>query len=341
MNTNAFKGKNGPLLIAEIGGNHEGSFEYAKRLTELAINTDVDYIKFQIYSGDSLVSSVENPKRNEHFKKFQLSKNEHIQLAKMVKNSGKGYMASVWDISSLDWIDEFISIYKIGSGDLTSYPILKETAQIGKPIILSTGLSHEEEVLDSISFIQNIDKKYCRSNMLAILQCTSMYPINPSDSNLLVMSRMKELTNLTVGYSDHNIGTKALKYAYLLGAEVLEFHFTDDRTNKYFRDHKVSLTPKEVGALIGEINLINDILGSPQKKPLKIEIENDHIVSFRRGVYPSRDISANEILSDKNLTILRPAKGIDARDYYEVIGMKVKKDFKYHECLDWENLEKL
>ena len=115
-----WKGKHGPLLIAEIGGNHEGDFENAKRLTQLAIEADVDYIKFQLYTGDTLVSKLENPVRNAHFKKFELSRAKYIELAQMCNDSNIGFMASVWDVSYIDWIDEYMPIYKIGSGDLTA-----------------------------------------------------------------------------------------------------------------------------------------------------------------------------------------------------------------------------
>ena len=120
---NPFKGKHGPLLIAEIGGNHEGDFEYAKKLTQLAIDSDVDYVKFQIYSGDNLVSKKESPTRNKHFKKFELSKEQHIELANMVVESGLKYTSSVWDINSMMWINDYMDFYKIGSGDLTAYPV--------------------------------------------------------------------------------------------------------------------------------------------------------------------------------------------------------------------------
>ena len=124
-----------PLLIAEIGGNHEGNFQYAKALTQLAIDSGADAIKFQIYTGDTLVSSVESPSRNKHFKKFELTQDQHIELAKMVRDAGRMYSASVWDVDVLDWINPYISFYKIGSGDLTAYPVLKAIAQKRKPIV--------------------------------------------------------------------------------------------------------------------------------------------------------------------------------------------------------------
>ena len=334
-----FESKYGSLLIAEIGGNHEGNFDYAKKLTQLAIESNVDVIKFQIYSGDTLVSKIESPIRNKHFKKFELSKEQHIYLAEMVKDSGIRYSCSVWDVNTLKWLDKYIDIYKIGSGDLTAYPVLKETAKIGKPMIISSGLSSEDEVLSTVKFIQNCNSIYTNKNYLGVLQCTSMYPISFDDANLNVLNRFKEIFDLTIGYSDHTEGSKALQYAHAMGAEILEFHFTDTRKNKLFRDHLVSLTKSEILDLINEMKVINTLKGDKHKKPLKIEEDNGHHISFRRAVYPSKDILKGEEMTHDNLTVLRPLSGIDARMYFEIIGKVALRDFKMHEKINLENLK--
>lgn len=336
---NLLKGKHGPLLIAEIGGNHEGDFDYAKRLCQLAIDTDVDMVKFQIYTGDSLVSREESPVRNKHFKRFELSPAQHIELAEMVQSAGLTYTSSVWDLEAMDWIDPYIPVYKIGSGDLTAYPVLKATAALEKPLILSTGLSTEAEVLEAVEYIQACNPIYKRADMLAVLQCTSMYPINPSDAHLKVMDHYREKTGLTIGYSDHTEGSKALYYAVAMGAEVLEFHFTDERAGKEFRDHKVSLMPEEVKELIREIKLIHDYQGQGDKVPTEIELENGHELSFRRAVYPKMDLSTGTVLREEHLTVLRPNHGIDARDYDKVLGKKLKAPLRAHQKMTWEILE--
>ena len=336
---NLLKGKHGPLLIAEIGGNHEGDFEYAKRLCQMAIDTDVDLVKFQIYTGDSLVSREESPSRNQHFKKFELSQEQHLTLAKMVEDAGLMYTSSVWNLEAMRWIDPHIPIYKIGSGDLTAYPVLKATAALGKPIIISTGLSSEAEVLSAVHYLQACNSIYKQADMLAVLQCTSMYPINAEDAHLSVMNRYREKTGLTVGYSDHTMGSKALFYAVAMGAEVLEFHFTDEREGKTFRDHKVSLTPAEVKELIEEIRLIKAYQGSPLKQATQIELDNGHELSFRRAVYPKTDLKAGTVLQAEMLTVLRPNHGIDARDFDKVVGKTLKVDLKEHQKLSWEILE--
>lgn len=333
-----FKGKYGALLIAEIGGNHEGNFDYAKKLTRLAIESGVDVIKYQIYSGDTLVSKLESPVRNKHFKKFELSKSEHIYLAEMVRNAGIKYSSSVWEIDALNWLDNYIDIYKVGSGDLTAYPVLKETAKFGKPMVISTGLSMETEVVNSIRFIQKCNPIYKNKDFLGLLQCTSMYPISSDDVNLNVIKRFQEIFNLTIGYSDHTEGSKALKYAYAMDAKILEFHFTDSRNNKKFRDHKVSLIKSEVHDLIQEMKIINSLKGNSQKQPVKIEKDNRHHISFRRSVYPSRNIKKGEILTEENLTVLRPLAGIDARSFYDILGKKALKDFKMHEKMNLKDI---
>lgn len=320
-----WKGKNGPLLIAEIGGNHEGNFEYAKELCRLAIGSGVDVVKFQIYTGDTLVSPVESPDRNKHFKKFELTPEQHQELAKMVIDAGLQYTASVWDLEAISWIDPFIEFYKIGSGDLTAYPVIEGIAKLKKPIIISTGLATEQEVLDTVKFIQSLDEMYLKPENLAILQCTSMYPIEYADANLNVMLRFKELTGLAVGYSDHTTDQRAMQYAYAMGAEVLEFHFTDRKEGREFRDHKVSLTQDDVKALISELNIIDTLKGSFTKQPTAIEIETNHVVTFRRAAYPKTEIKAGEKITADNLVYLRPNHGTDARAYADIVGKTAKE----------------
>ena len=331
---NNWKGKNDVLLIAEIGGNHEGNFEYAKKLTQLAIEANVDFIKYQIYTGDTLVSKLESPKRNSHFKKFELTNQQYIELAKMCHKNNVKFMASVWNLDSISWIDEYMEIYKIGSGDLTAYPVIEQTCKIGKPIILSTGLSTLKEVKDTVDFIRKVNPKYHNKNMLALLQCTSMYPIPFSDANLNTLESLKEISGCEVGYSDHTQGSYALEIAVAKGAKILEFHFTDSREDKSFRDHKVSLTKSEVLELIQKIKNIKSLEGDPVKKPLAVE--GDHIKTFRRALYPKKDLSEGTVLKGSDLIALRPNSGIDARDYQKIIGKKLLKGVQKHEKLDYK-----
>lgn len=321
-----WKGSSGPLLIAEVGGNHEGDFEVAKAMTESAIASGADCVKFQLYSGDTLVSPVESPDRHRHFQKFELTQEQHIQLAEMCRESGVVYLASVWDLEMLEWIDAYLDFYKIGSGDMTAWPIIKEFARREKPILLSIGLSTMEEVLQTISFIQRVNTRYFEPGMLCILQCTSMYPIPDEDANLCVMNTLRALTNLSVGYSDHTVGIEALKVAAAMGADVLEFHFTDNREGKTFRDHKVSLVLDEVIQLKKDIEKITTLRGDGIKVPQSSELDNEHNVSFRRGVYLSREVKEGDLIQADDLVFLRPAHGVDARDVDLLVGSRALRD---------------
>jgi len=308
-------GRHGPVLIAEIGGNHEGNFDVARKLAEQAIATGVDFVKFQLYRGDMLVNGNESPDRNAHFKKFELTRDQHIELAQMCRAAGVGYLASVWDLEMLEWIDEWLTVYKIGSGDLTAWPIVREFAKRGKPMIVSTGLATLEEVLQTVAQIQAANDRYRHPEGLCLLQCTSMYPIPESEANLRVMDTLRAKTGLAVGYSDHTEGGLALRAAAAMGAEVLEFHFTDDRSGKQFRDHKVSLTPAEVLELQEDLQRIVTLRGSGAKEPTHAELENGHVASFRRAVYPGRALQAGDVLAAESLVVLRPNHGIDSRDF--------------------------
>ena len=334
-----FGSQNDILLIAEIGGNHEGDFEYAQKLTQLAIQSEADVVKFQLYTGDTLVNKKVDPSRNAHFKKFELTQEQHIALAKMVIEGGKKYCASVWDVDMMNWIDPYIAYYKIGSGDLTAYPIIKAIVEKKKPIILSTGLATEEEVVHCVRYIQSLDNRYENPDYLAILQCTSMYPIANSDANLSVMDRFKTLFHLPVGYSDHTEGLEALICAVAMGADILEFHFTDSREGKIFRDHKVSLVPSEIATLKSRIRQIIQLKGSPVKHPLKIEIDNGHDKSFRRGVYTSVDVKKGEVLTNDKLVCLRPLQGISAVCFDDIVGKKSRVDISAYQPLAFDMFE--
>jgi N,N'-diacetyllegionaminate synthase len=335
----SFSGKHGPLLIAEIGGNHEGDFLYANDLLDLALDSQADAIKFQIYFPDTLVNKSESPDRWEHFKKFTFSPMQHIELAEKCKAGGKEYLASVWDIDALDWIDPYLSYYKIGSGDLTAYPILEKVVEKGKPIILSTGLSTFSEVEESVRFIQGLDHRYEDRNMLAVLQCSSMYPIPEVEANLNVIGTLGRELNISVGYSDHTEDMEALYLAAVVGADVLEFHFTDTKQGKTFRDHKVSLTKDDVSQLVGRIRRAHEIFGSGVKEPTASELENKHPISFRRAIYPVRDIIKGEVMRDVDLTALRPNRGVDARYTYRIIGKRAKKNIGLLDVLDEDMFE--
>jgi sialic acid synthase SpsE/spore coat polysaccharide biosynthesis protein SpsF (cytidylyltransferase family) len=315
-----------PYLIAEVGGNHEGNFDYARKLVEEACQSGAHCVKVQIYTGDNLVSFVEDPDRNIHFKKFELSIQEHRHLADICRAYSVDYNASIWDIPSLEIFDEYLNFYKVGSGDLTAFPILRWMATKGKPILLSTGLSNLDDVSHSINYIRSINPLYNHPSMICILQCTSMYPIPLSEANLSVMHTYRDLFSCESGYSDHTEGDFAIKQAISMDARVIEFHYTDSRDGKKFRDHKVSLLNSEIKALTEYISQYKIAAGISYKVPQQSEIDSGHTSSFRRAVYLNKPVKVGQIISESDLITLRPCHGVDARDYSKLIGSVALRD---------------
>jgi len=341
MFKNFFNSKNGVFIIAEIGGNHEGNFEYAKNLTKLAAESGADAIKFQIYTGNTLVNHKYDPKRVEHFKKFQLKQNEYLELAKLCKKLGVSFMASVWDPNAFKYIDKYIPIYKIGSGDLTNYSLIKKILSTSKPIIISTGLANINEIEELMDFIKRNDDNYIKDNKIALLQCSSMYPIKHSEANLNVIHTYKDKFRVPVGYSDHTEGKLAIEVAMIMGADIIEIHFTDDRSNKKFRDHKVSLTKDEIIEFRKYIKKVKALKGSYNKKPTKSEIENNHHNSFRRSVYFNKNLPKGHIIRKSDLITLRPVRGIKANNFYKLIGLKLKRSVKKNQSLQKNYFDKV
>ena len=323
-------------LIAEIGGNHEGNFDYAIELTEHAIASSADCIKFQLYTGASIANKSVDPDRYKHFSRFELDKDQHLHLAKLCIGSGKEYLASVWNEEMLDWIDPFLERYKIGSGDLTNKTLLKQFAKRGKPIIVSTGLADFNEVLATVNFLRSVNPVYFKDGYLTVMQCTSMYPIKDSDANLAVLNSFAEIENITIGYSDHTEDSEALYAAVVMGAEILEFHFTDNREGKVFRDHKVSLTCDEVNLLRRRIDRFMTMFGDSRKVPLQIEKDSGHIKSFRRALFLQDDISIGVVITEDMCVALRPNVGISAWDLDALVGLKAKVNISKYEPLSFE-----
>jgi len=327
-----------PMLIAEIGGNHEGNFNSALKLLELAIESGSDVVKFQIYTGDSLVNPILSPDRNKHFKKFELSINQYKELAQICKQNGVQFNASIWSKELLDSFIDDLSFYKIGSGDMTNYPLLNYLTERPKPILLSTGLSDFEEVKAVVSFLRKRNSFYNIKEHICLMQCSSMYPIENSEVNLDVL-KLYNLLDCEIGYSDHTQGSNAILDAIKMGSSVIEFHFTDSPNSTSFRDHQVSLTKDQVIRLNQEIDMFLINKGSFIKEPTKSEIESDHVTSFRRGLFLNKSLKKGDTVSSADIVTLRPNIGIDARNYNRIIGKKLRKDITRLEELKFEYFE--
>ena len=325
--------KNEVFFIAEIGSNHEGNYKVAKKLTYQAIKAGADAVKFQIFNCDTLVNKKLQPERHKHFKRLQLDINEFIELAKICKKNKVIFMASVWCLDLLKKIDPYLSIHKVGSGDLTNYQILKELIKTKKPIILSTGLSSSNTVTKVINFIKKIDSDYVKKKKLAILQCSSNYPNPLNDVNLNTLREFEKKYNLPIGFSDHTKDSLSCEVSYILGAKIIEKHFTYNKNIKTFRDHQISMTFNEVKKFLKKLKSIKSVLGNKNKEILKTEKISKNIVTFRRGIYAKKNIKKGEKFSEENLIILRPLKGISADKYFDILGKKSLYDFQKNDSI--------
>jgi N,N'-diacetyllegionaminate synthase len=293
-----------------------------------AIDSGADSVKFQVYSGLSLVNIKEDPDRVNHFNRFALKDEEYVTLAKECRKLGADFNASIWNEKHIELLDEYLTFYKIGSGDLTSYPLLKAIIKKRKPIVLSTGLSTLNEVDKTVEYICSLDSLYRQRDMLSILQCTSMYPIPDIDANLRVINTLQNRYSYNIGYSDHTLGGTAVEVAVALGAKIIEVHFTDDREGKEFRDHKISFTPDEFKQIKQKVTTIHSLLGDGIKRPMESEIENGHVLSFRRGLYPKRNIAAGERVNDDDFIALRPQHGVAANQLSLLTGKVAKRNIE-------------
>lgn len=315
-----------PYLIAEIGGNHEGNVNYAKKLINLAAKSGVDCIKLQIYSEKSLVNKHLDQKRYNHFKRFSLKIEDYIYLAKFIKGKGLDFSASIWDPDLIYIFKKYVSFYKVGSGDLTAFDIIDKIVKTNKKILLSTGISSLRQISKTISFI----KKYKLFNIkkkLILLHCTSLYPNEYKNVNLKAINQLKSKFDLEIGYSDHCLDDNAILLSVLNEIKYIEFHFTDNKKRK-FRDHQLSLNCQDVINLKNKIKNYNQIIGNGQKKVLSEEKKQNHHISFRRGLFLNKNILKNSVIKETDLVTLRPLKGLCASNFFKIVGKKTKKNIK-------------
>lgn len=282
-------------------------------------------MKFQTYFADSLVARKWDPDRWRHFKRFELSIEQHIELAKMVTTGGKSYLTSIWDEQAYSELHAYLDFVKIGSGDLNCYSFLKAAAGTGLPIILSTGLSSYQEVSRSVELIRSFNERYRETEMITLLQCSSVYPLADEEANLAAMKTLAGC-GTRIGYSDHTIGSDALKMAAIMGAEMLEFHFSDDRSNAGFRDHLVSLEVEEVTQLYAFFDRCIAFYGSSTKEPTLSEINTGHVSSFRRGTYTALPLAAGTVIEELHLIQKRPVNA--GMDYENLLGRELKVDLE-------------
>ncbi|MBI2547968.1 N-acetylneuraminate synthase family protein [Candidatus Woesearchaeota archaeon] len=331
---------NEPFIIAEIGGNHEGNFSYAKKLLSDVVKSGADAVKFQIYTADKIVNKIEGAERNKHFKKFSLSTEQFIELAHSAKKNNILFMASLWDEESIETFNPYLSIHKVGSGDMTNYPLLELLAKKDKPLIISTAMATLAEIKDMVRFLDSINPRLRKEKKLALLHCVATYG-DPKDeyAQLLAIKKMQEeFKDIAIGYSDHTGGIYACELAIAMGCKIIEKHFTDDKKRE-FRDHHISADLEDMRTLLEKKKKIYALLGTCEKQPVAAIETSERIKEFRRAVYLKKDAPAGTLLTKEMLTTLRPNRGIDARDFYKLLGKKLVVKKKAFESISWKDVQ--
>ena len=322
------------IIIAEAGVNHNGNIELAKKLIDVAAKAGVDYVKFQTFKAELAVSK--NTKKAEYqklttnaeesqfdmIKKLELDKKAHIELIDYCNKKNIKFISSPFDLESIDLLYELnVPLYKIPSGEITNYPYLKKIAEKKLPVIMSTGMANMKEIGDALGVLL---ENGLQKTQITILHANTEYPTPMQDVNLKAMLTIKKEFDVEVGYSDHTNGIEVDIAAAALGARVIEKHFTLDKTMKG-PDHKASLEPKELIAMVKAIRNIEVALGSGIKKPSASETKNIPIA--RKSIVAKQNIKKGNIFSKENITVKRPGTGISPMRWNDILGQQAIKDF--------------
>jgi len=325
---------NKTLIIAEAGVNHNGSEKLAMELIDAAVAAGADYVKFQTFKAEKLASRLAG-KANyqtqttpaaenqlEMLKKLELSEASHRRLIDYCKNKNINFLSTAFDTDSIDLLKELgITLGKIPSGEITNLPYLRKMAASFPELILSTGMTDMDELRAAIDALI---KNGCDKERLTVLHCNTEYPTPFEDVNLKAMISIGNELGVKTGYSDHTKGIEVAVAAVAMGAIVIEKHFTLDRTMEG-PDHKASLEPPELIAMVSAIRNIEAALGSDEKKPSPSEIKNRIIA--RKSIVAASAIIAGELFSEANITVKRPGNGISPMLWDAVIGKKAVRNF--------------
>lgn len=325
---------NRTLIIAEAGVNHNGSFDLAVQMIDVAARAGADYVKFQTAIPEEVIScyapKAEYQKETtgstesqlEMCRRIHLPLSDYARLEKICKEKGIGFMSTPFDLPSIDSLAQLdMDYWKIPSGEITNLPYLRKIAAPGRKIILSTGMSQLDEVATAVEIL-------CAGGVhrddIALLHCTTQYPTPYDAVNLRAMKALRSLNVGAVGYSDHTLGIEVPVAAVAMGAQIIEKHFTLDTTMEG-PDHRASLDPEALSKMVAAIRHIEDALGAAVKDVA--DAERGNILIARKSIVARRAIVAGELFTEENLTVKRPADGLSPMLWDSVIGKIASHDF--------------
>ena len=328
------------FIIAEAGVNHNGSIELAKKLIDAAVKAKADAVKFQTFKTELCISK--NAQKADYqkqttdvsesqfdmIKKLELDIEAHKELIAYCQVKNIMFLSTPFDHESINLLSDLgLDIFKIPSGEITNLPYLRHIGSLGKKVVLSTGMSNLKEVGDALNILINAGTS---KDNITVLHANTMYPTPMEDVNLNAMLTIQKEFDVDIGYSDHTLGIEVDIAAVAMGASCIEKHFTLDKTMDG-PDHKASLEPEELKAMVSAIRNIEKALGSSEKKLSSSESVNIEVV--RKSIIANKNIKKGDLLTDKNIAVKRPGGGISPMQWDEVIGTAASKDYNADELI--------
>tara|TARA_Y100000589_G_scaffold36266_1_gene30385 strand:+ start:1431 stop:2432 length:1002 start_codon:yes stop_codon:yes gene_type:complete len=329
------------LIIAEIGINHNGCMDTAKKLIDLSVEAGTDIVKFQTFKSDDLTTDIaplaEYQLKNSPelinqkilLQKLELNNNDHILLKEYSINAGIEFLSTAFTLQSIDYLAQLgLERWKVPSGEINNIPLLKKIAMHQQPTIISTGMSTlgEIELALKTLYDNNLEK-----DKITVMHCNTAYPTPMEDVNLKAIQTIKNCFGINVGYSDHTCGIEASIAAVAMGAQVIEKHITLDK-NMPGPDHKASINPEELHELVRSIRNVQKALGDGIKRPTSSEIKNIKVA--RKSLVASKYIKKGETYSEDNLTIKRPGTGLPPTILDLILGTRSNRDYKPNDLID-------
>lgn len=329
------------IIIAEAGVNHNGNYDLAVKMIHEAKRAGADYVKFQTAVPELVISTfapkAEYQKETTGADESQLDMcraihlplSDYVKLAAICKEEGIGFMSTPFDLVSIDVLEELdMDYYKIPSGEITNLPYLRKIASKHRPVIMSTGMCEMQEIADALAVLE---AGGLTRDQITLLHCNTQYPTPFADVNLAAMHTIAATFGTKVGYSDHTRGIEVPIAAVAMGAKVIEKHFTLD-CNMEGPDHKASLEPHQLKAMVDAIRNVEEAIGSAEKHATASETPNKEVA--RKSIVAARAIAKGEVLTEENITVKRPGNGISPMLWDSVIGTKAKRDFIYDELIE-------
>ena len=329
------------IIIAEAGVNHNGNYDLAVKMIHEAKRAGADYVKFQTAVPELVISTfapkAEYQKETTGADESQLDMcraihlplTDYVKLAAICKEEGIGFMSTPFDLVSIDVLEELdMDYWNIPSGEITKLPYLRKIASKHRPVIMSTGMCEMQEIADALAVLE---AGGLTRDQITLLHCNTQYPTPFADVNLAAMHTIAATFGTKVGYSDHTRGIEVPIAAVAMGAKVIEKHFTLD-CNMEGPDHKASLEPHQLKAMVDAIRNVEEAIGSAEKHATASETPNKEVA--RKSIVAARAIAKGEVLTEENITVKRPGNGISPMLWDSVIGTKAKRDFIYDELIE-------